>query len=60
MTDNEIQAEGIADVNETRDDEYSTPAQRRAELHARRMEAVRQNSPAVQDGPYAYLREDPF
>ncbi len=27
-------------------------------LHERRMQAVRENSPAVQDGPYAYLSED--
>lgn len=27
-------------------------------LHERRLQAVRENSPAVQDGPYAYLDHD--
>ena len=29
-------------------------------LHERRMQAVRENSPAVQDGPYAYFDQDKF
>ncbi len=29
-------------------------------LHERRMQAVRENSPAVQDGPYAYMDRDKF
>jgi hypothetical protein len=35
--------------------EANTPA---PTLHQQRLEAVRQGSPAVQDGPYAYIRED--
>lgn len=29
-------------------------------LHELRMQAVRENSPAVQDGPYAYMDRDKF
>ena len=37
-----------------------TEADAEPTLHERRMQAVREGSPAVQDGPYAYLGSDGY